>query len=247
MVPADSNGDAVNTPVGTHGMTKLGEIFKFGTTDKSKYTFSFANSDKDSEGKLIAKDVEGGANVLTVAKEFIDNSTEHAATVTYNFGKISTETKDNNGDVDNYIVPVYNFNIVYSNVYKTYTWDWATKDQLGITDPKEDLPYKTTVKQDATGYTVEAKHIYGVSTTEVYSTLLSEAEKLVIQGAKLISDESKNEDYFTVAYNATGKKFIFTAVDAAKLTVNVHSTLVITAKDYYDNDVVIEIPVTVTP
>jgi phage shock protein A len=243
MVPANSNGDAVITPNGTHGNTYLGEIFDFGATDKSKYTFSFANSDKDSDGKLIAKDVEGGANVLTVAKEFIDNSTEHAATVTYNFGNISTETKDN----ADYVVPVYNFNIVYSNIYKTYTWDWATKTQLGITDPKEDLPYKTTVKQDATGYKVEAKHIYGVSTTEAYSTLLSEAEKLVIEptSAKLISNESKNEDYFTVTY--AGGVFTFAPVTADKLTVNVPSTLVITAKDYYGNDVVIEIPVTVTP
>jgi phage shock protein A len=245
MVPATSDGTPASTTNATHGNTNaLDQIFKFGTTDKSKYTFSFANSDKDSDGKLIAKDVEGGANVLTVAKEFIDNSTEHAATVTYNFGKISTETKDG----ADYVVPVYNFNIVYSNVYKTYTWNWATRTQLvPEVDADDPLPYETSVKQDATGYKVKAEHIYGVSTTESYSTLLSSAEKLEIQGAKLISNESKNEDYFTVAYNATVKEFTFTPVTAAKLTVNVPSTLVITAKDYYDNDVVIEIPVTVTP
>lgn len=249
MVPANSTGTAATTTNGTHGNTNaLDEIFKFGTTDKSKYTFSFANSAKDSEGKLIAKDVTGGANVLTVAKEFIDNSTAHAATVTYNFGEISTETKDNNGIVIDYIVPVYNFNIVYSNVYKTYTWNWATRTQLvPEVDADDPLPYETSVKQDAAGYKVKAEHIYGVSTTESYSTLLSSAEKLEIQGAKLISNVSKNEDYFTVAYDDTDKVFSFTPVTAAKLTVNVPSTLVITAKDYYDNDVVIEIPVTVTP
>jgi hypothetical protein len=239
MVPAYSTGTPATTTDGTHGMTNLGEIFKFGDITPGKFTFSFANSDKDSDGKLIAKDVTGGTN-LTVAKEFIDNSTEHAATVTYNFGKISTETKDG----ADYVVPVYNFNIVYSNVYKTYTWDWATKDQLKL-DSKTDLPYETTVKQDATGYTVKAEHIYGVSTTEALSTFLSSAEKLEIQGAKLISNVSKNEDYFKVSY-ASGL-FSFTAVDAAKLTVNVPSTLVISAKDFYGNDVVIEIPVTVTP
>lgn len=247
MVPAYSTGTPATTTDGTHGNTKpLNEIFAFGATTMSKYTFSFANSDKDSEGKLIAKDVTGGANVLTVAKEFIDNSTAHAATVTYNFGKISTETKDNNGIVINYIVPVYNFNIVYSNVYKTYTWNWATRTQL-VPEIAADkpLPYETSVKQDATGYEVKAEHIYGVSTTESYSTLLSSAEKLEIQGAKLISNESKNEDYFTVTY--AGGVFTFAPVTADKLTVNVPSTLVITAKDYYGNDVVIEIPVTVTP
>ncbi|MCK9501128.1 MAG: cell surface protein [Lascolabacillus sp.] len=249
MVPAYSTGTPATTTDGTHGNTKpLNEIFAFGATTMSKYTFSFANSDKDSEGKLIAKDVTGGANVLTVAKEFIDNSTAHAATVTYNFGKISTETKDNNGIVIDYIVPVYNFNIVYSNVYKTYTWNWATRTQLvPEVDADDPLPYETSVKQDATGYKVKAEHIYGVSTTKSYSTLLSSAEKLEIQGAKLISNESKNEDYFTVAYNATGKEFTFTAVTADKLTVNVPSTLVISAKDFYGNDVVIEIPVTVIP
>ena len=245
MVPANSAGTAATTTNGTHGNTKaLNEIFTFGATTMSKYTFSFANSDKDSEGKLIAKDVTGGANVLTVAKEFIDNSTAHEATVTYNFGKISTETKDG----ADYVVPVYNFNIVYSNVYKTYTWNWATRTQL-VPEVAADkpLPYETSVKQDATGYEVKAVHIYGVSTTDAYSTLLNNAKKLDIQGAKLISNVSKNEDYFTVAYNATGKKFTFTAVTKDKLTVNVPSTLVISAKDFYGNDVVIEIPVTVTP
>ncbi|MDD3189967.1 MAG: hypothetical protein PHO13_10790 [Fermentimonas sp.] len=76
---------------------------------------------------------------------------------------------------------------------------------------------------------------------------MSSAEKLEIQGAKLISNVSKNEDYFTVAYNATGKEFTFTAVTKDKLTVNVPSTLVISAKDFYGNDVVIELPVTVIP
>ena len=56
MVPAYSTGTPATTTDGTHGNTKaLNEIFAFGATTMSKYTFSFANSDKDSEGKLILK------------------------------------------------------------------------------------------------------------------------------------------------------------------------------------------------
>jgi hypothetical protein len=253
MTPSNASGVAATEIGATHGTTvKMDQIFAFGTSNKDNYTFSFANSAKDADGKSIAKVVTGGTNALTVAKEFIDNTTEHVTTVKYNYGQISTET-ENHAD---YVVPVYEFNTVYSNIYKTYTWNWATREQLGGTfleknsdgTWKNELP-ATSVKQGATDYTISAAHIYGVSTIPTYNVFLSNAQKLVIgaDAAKLISDATNNEDYFTVNYNSNTKVFSFTPKSASALTVNVPSKLVITAKDFYNNDVVIKIPVTVTP
>lgn len=237
MIPLKANGEEATTTDATQGRTvAMNQIFAFGNSTVANYTFSFANSAKDADGKLIPKKVVGGTNALTVAKEFIDNTTEHATTVTYNYGNISTETKDANGDPLPYVVPVYEFKTVYSNIYKTYTWNWATREQLGGDYLTKDaagnyttpLP-ATSVKQGATDYTISAAHIYGVSTIPTYNVFLSNAQKLVIgaDAAKLISDATNNEDYFTVTYS--NGVFTFAPKSASALTVNVPSKLVITA------------------
>jgi hypothetical protein len=232
-------------PDATHGSMALSQVFNFigdALTGVDNFDVIFANAlrvNATTVGNLI---VTPGNETLIVAKEFIDNETEHETSVVYNYGEISTELEEG----EEYVIEVANFPTIFSNIYNdTYSWNWATRAQLGLaaSDP---LPYNTQIVYGS-DVTIDLAHIYGVSERDnIYNAPLSEPYKgsLVLEDAKLYSNGTEIEEYFTA--EIVGGNIVLTqASDSTNPTANVLSTLVITMLDMYGHEVVIELPMTV--
>jgi hypothetical protein len=231
-------------PNATEGTMSLNQVFNFGTGTVARYETIFAAS-KPKAGGGHDPIVVTGAGLLSVGKAYINNTTQHATKVVYNFGKISTETKDSNGYID-YKVTIEEFPTVYSNIYNsTYSWNWATKEQLNLpaTDP---LPYSTSITYGDTK-TYELGWIYGVSSRDSkYNAFLSAPYKssLLVESAKLVSNSNNLDEYFNAALSGTTISLTEKS-GSTNPTADVPSTLVITAKDMYGNNVEIRLPMTV--
>ena len=95
----------------------------------AQYVVSFAAA-KVENNKDVANSVAGNGT-LKVDKKYINNSTQHATTVSYNFGKISSK-KNSQNQYEDYVLPVgESFQTVFNCIYNdTYSWHWATIDEM---------------------------------------------------------------------------------------------------------------------
>lgn len=245
LIPGIEDVEDWTAPDATHGSMALSQVFNFigdALTGVDNFDVIFANAlrvNATTVGNLI---VTPGNETLIVAKEFIDNETEHETSVVYNYGEISTELEEG----EDYVIEVENFPTIFSNIYNdTYSWNWATRAQLGLaaSDP---LPYNTQIVYGS-DVTIELAHIYGVSERDnIYNAPLSEPYEgsLVLEDAKLYSNGTEIEEYFTAEIDG-GNIVLTQASDSTNPTANVPSTLVITMLDMYGHEVVIELPMTV--
>ena len=229
----------------TEGTMEMKQVFNFGKGEAKDYLITFAAAKVDGD-KTVDNGVTG-AGKLSVAEKYIDNKTQHATTVVYNYGQISSEKKD--GAFVNYTIDAASFPTVFNCIYNdTYTWRWATKDDLGL-KATATLPYSTELTYGE-GETVEyAKYIKGISSRDSeYSALLSKPyeESLEIKEAHLVSNANGEVDeYFTVNIEE-GKITGFTVnSEATNPTAAVPSTLKITVVDMYKHERVIELGMTV--
>ena len=121
------------------GKMGMNDIFNWGSDHPERYKVSFADAAFDGSKKVA--NTATPAKVLEVDEFFIDNETQHATTVYYNFGKIASASKDENPYVDekgNYWVKVKgsDFNTVFNCIYNdTYTWHWGTYEELNKAYP----------------------------------------------------------------------------------------------------------------
>lgn len=245
LIPMIEDVEDWTAPDATHGSMALSQVFNFigdALTGVDNFDVIFANAlrvNATTVGNLI---VTPGNETLIVAKEFIDNETEHETSVVYNYGEISTELEEG----EEYVIEVANFPTIFSNIYNdTYSWNWATRAQLGLA-ASADLPYNTQIVYGS-DVTIDLAHIYGVSERDnIYNAPLSEPYKgsLVLEDAKLYSNGTEIEEYFT-AEIVDGKIELTEASDSTNPTANVPSTLVITMLDMYGHEVVIKLPMTV--
>ena len=258
--------DNWTAPSATAGTMSLDQVFNFGTGTLANYETTFAAS--AMSGANLVSTVVTGDNTLSVAKEFVDNTTQHATKVVYNFGKISTETKDSGGTVIDYKVTVKEFPTVYSNIYNhTYSWNWATRAQLNTWASKpttvadytatgaggafvNPMPYSTEITYgDVTK--IDLGWIYGVSTRDSkYNANLDAPylKSLQVQNMKLVSNANNLDEYFEVNPSYVPGSARFTLKEksgSTNPTADVPSTLIITAKDMYNNTVTIRLPMTV--
>ncbi|OFX78660.1 MAG: hypothetical protein A2071_03635 [Bacteroidetes bacterium GWC1_47_7] len=229
-------------PTATQGTMGLDQVFNFGTGLLTNYQTIFANS---KTGTPTSVTVVGDGDLI-VAKSFIDNTTTHATSVVYNYGLISTATP-----TADYKVTILGFPTVYSNIYNhTYSWRWATRADLGLASTAP-LPYSTSIEYGAIG-TVDLAHIFGVSTRDSkYNAFLSAPylASLQVVSAKLVSNANNLDEYFVVTPDPLTGATTFTLTEksgSTNPTADVASTLVLTAKDMYNNDVTIRLPMTVT-
>ena len=253
-------------PNATEGTMSLDQVFNFGTGTLGRYETIFAAS-KPKTGGGHDPIVVIGDGLLSVGKAYIDNTTQHATKVVYNFGKISTETKDGNNIID-YKVTIEEFPTVYSNIYNhTYSWNWATREQLNKWNSKpsgkdytlmsggnyvEPMPYSTSITY-GDEVTYDLGWIYGVSSRDSkYNANLDAPylESLQVVAIKLVSNSNNLDEYFAVdpAYTPGVDNDTFTLKQksgSTNPTADVPSTLVITAKDMYGNNVEIRLPMTV--
>ena len=261
MIPDDWAASAAK-----EGTMKMTEVFNFGEGKADQYEITFDASKKDGN-KDVAVEV-GGDETLTVVKDYIDNETAHETTAAYNYGQISSK-KNAKGEYEDWIVEATTFSTIYNCIYNdTYTWKWASNEQLKEINadfakkddkgnyvnatPSTTLTYGTdyTMKQpnDAAMWVDTA--IFGTSAWDSeYSALLSRAYQgsLKIEDATLTSDANGKEEYFEVVLDGNHIEG-FKAINLSSTTnptADVPSTLTIKAKDMYNHDVVIKLPMTV--
>ena len=241
------------TAPATTGTMAMSQIFNFPENTAANYTINFATSAYNSDDKAYTdvQPVAGNASVI-VNKSLINNTTKHVTTATYNYGKISSEAKDKDDNIINYVVnvPEINFETIYNCIFNdTYTFDWATHAQLGLTPDADGnypaLPYKTAVTYGDTQFKVSTKHIFGTSAWDSnYDKFLSDNTSLTINEVALTSDANGVEEYFDVT--VSGTDLVFTPQSGAtNPTAAVPSTLTIKMKDMYGCDKVIELAITV--
>ena len=202
-----------------------------------------------------AASITGGSWTVSVDKSLIDGTTEHPTHIGFNYGKISSETKDNAGNVIDYFIPVETVQTVFAcpltEEAQTYKWK-----QYSVTDAKGNTTYYNvnhlTYGNTATVANVNLlDYIIGSNKfdTTVFGGMLSGLvaganAKYVIVDAKLISKESKQEDYFKAS--VSGGVITFTKNSLASNPVkDVESTLVITLTDAFGHKMTYNMPFTV--
>ena len=263
MIPMLNGTETWTAEKANQGSMKMTEVFNFGDGVESQYNISFATSKKENN-KDVTNTVTGDG-YLVVDKAYINNETQHATTVVYNYGKISSK-KNAKGEYDDWTVKAADFNTIYNCIYNdTYTWAWANNAQLGGDFAKKDnkgnyinstpsttLTYGTDYSMknpDGSALNVDAA-IFGTSAWDSeYNAMLSTSYKssLKITSATLTSNANSEEEYFDVQVvngHITGFKAIALS-STTNPTADVPSTLTIKAKDMYGHEVVIKLAMTV--
>lgn len=216
-------------------------IFTFGTSAKNAKTQEYTD----------ANEVKGADYSLVADNALVDNKTAHETTVTYNYGKISSEQKENK--YIDWIVDVDKFNTVYACWYEAQgAWAWQNimgKDAEGKDVVVTPATNKTTYGHE---YKVNLKTLASENAYngEMFSGDLSKlltAVYLKFEGAKVTSDVNNEEEYFTFESN-TNDEIVFKPVrtDAeANPTATVKSTLTITVSDMFGHKMDIKLSVDV--
>ena len=209
---------------------------------------NIANLAKDNKGKYtVAKDFDTTPWKVEVDNDLIDGTTKHATKISYNYGKISSETKDEEGNVAPYVITVENVQTIFACPLKkgvqTYNWGKGTFG-TGKNAKSVDVNYLTyndkhTVKVTEDNVEKNANlldYIIGHNDFDntVFGGKLSTLakEKYVSIDAKLISNGSKKEDYFKA--KVENGMIVFTVQSGTTNPVkDVASTLIITVKDAF--------------
>ena len=208
-----------------------------------------ANLSKDDKDKYtVAKDFNTTPWNVEVDNALIDGTTKHATNISYNYGKISSDTKKDGAIVD-YVITVETVQTIFANPLKkgvqNYNWGKATFG-TGKNAKEVDVNYLTynnesTVKVTENGIDKDANlldYIIGHNDfdNDVFGGKLSTLakEKYVSVDAKLISNGSKKEDYFKA--KVVNGVISFEAKSGTTNPVkDVASTLIITVKDAFGN------------
>ena len=269
--------DTWTAPDATKGTMDMDHVFNWGDGEASQYVINFANAqwNANKTGYAVLP-VAGTADLSVDADPFIDNATQHATTVLYNYGDISSvnhyyyllgalESPD-------YAVTVKEFPTVFNCIYNdTYTWDWATieemaeehgndwakKDSKGnyVNDvPSTDLVYGLDYSFE-TPAGVEFgfdQAIAGVSSRDgLYNAFLYEPYLSSLQfkeGHVISNGNGVVDEYFKVVGEQGDLSFEATKTSTeTNPTAEVPSTLQLTYLDMYGHKIVIELDVTVVP
>ncbi|MGO5246275.1 FlxA-like family protein [Prevotella sp. LCP21S3_D2] len=205
---------------------------------------------------ITVTDVTNGTWTVNVPLALIDPTKEHKTTISYNYGKISSEKKDNAGAVVDYVIPVETVQTVFvcplDEAAQSYTW---TKKPV-LTDGKvtgyKDVNYLTYGSVVTVDNVNLLDYILGSNKFDgtVFGGMLSFSamNKYASIKAELLSDESGNPDFFTVEFEdvaaTTGtnavpahKKMVFkTKANTSNPLKDVKSHLIITLTDAFGHE-----------
>ena len=234
LIPIETSGkDPDKNPQWTNEQATLGamnmdNVFNFGEHPEN-YVFTFAGT--DDADKTKAKEVEGD-KALEVIVDYIDNTTKHATTVSYNYGDISSDNKKNP-----YKVTVRTFQTVYNEIYNdTYTWAWTTGETPSVTygagsgEENADPKFEIVLANDITG-TSSYDKIYNATLGKSYGGSVK------VVSAKLTSNANGEEEYFEIDFKSDPTKFIFKPIsEATRPEADVPSTLTVKYTDQYAED-----------
>ena len=269
--------DTWTAPNAKKGTMDMDHVFNWGDGEASQYVINFANAqwNANKTGYAVLP-VAGTADLSVDADPFIDNATQHATTVLYNYGDISSVNHYYYSlgalESPDYTVTVKEFPTVFNCIYNdTYTWDWATieemaeehgndwakKDSKGnyVNDvPSTDLVYGLDYSFE-TPAGVEFgfdQAIAGVSSRDgLYNAFLYEPYLSSLQfkeGHVISNGNGVVDEYFKVVGEQGELSFEATQTSTeTNPTAEVPSTLQLTYKDMYGHKIVIELDVTVVP
>jgi hypothetical protein len=222
--------------------------------DPANIEFSFAESDKNASNKLIAVQATSTAGTgthtyafpLTIKKAYIDNTTTHATTVSYNYGLVSTYKNAAGTTITENYKPSKTFTTIYDCLWDTDWMSYAWKENKAanvpsftVGDAGKSIAFNTIYTQNAYNAT-----IYGSEYKTI--TLADFASKLTFTKVTLTSDETGKEDYFTCAFDAGFTKIDLTPTEDWHNPIkNVPSTLTISYTDPFGHKESITLPVTV--
>ena len=212
---------------------------------------NIANLQKDDKNKYtVSQDFTTTPWKVTVDNALIDGTTKHATNISYNYGKISSEKKNEAGAIVDYVVSVETVQTIFACPLKdnvqTYSWG---KHYVASSKKNIDVNYLTygsekTVEIKAATSTTPAEYAnlfdYIIGHNDFDNTVFGgklsalAKNKYVDVTAKLISNGSKKEDYFIAHVNKTAGTITFEKKSGTTNPVkDVASTLIITVKDAF--------------
>ena len=251
LYPAADAWTTANVPTGYKDMNQAINGLK------ANFVISIANAKLKAEnGKNYYKDAlnvgtlkaDGTLSwdvVVNNAKDdagvrLIDNETKHETTIAYNYGKISSVTPNKD-----YVIPVQTVQTVFACPLNTaaQTYDWIPVPAVinpnngQVVEPAKDVNVLTygseeTVKPNIFDYLV-ARNSF--DNTVFGGKLSLRYDKYVNIKAKLISNGSKLEDYYTATVTNGVIKFHKQSA-ATNPTADVESTLVLTMTDAFGHE-----------
>ena len=193
---------------------------------------------------------------VTVNKALIDGTTEHKTTIAYNYGKISSEKKNNAGAIVDFVVPVETVQTVFACplAMSAQSYEWTKKpitDRNGNVTGYKDVNYLTYGSTKTVDDVNILEYIWGTNKFDgnVFGGKLSKLvpAKYADIKVQVISKESGNPDFFTATVNkSTGVITFHTVFNASNPLKDVESELVITLTDAFGHkDMVYHMPFTV--
>ena len=221
---------------------------------KKYYT---ATNKVTSPFKLTVNNDPDAANV-----KLIDNTTQHKTVIGYNYGKFSTETLDDQGNPADYTVVVEEYKTVFAcplvATVQTLAWKKyeapATQTLTAVSKDLNVITYNTgwsSLAQDnitplkLADFLIATNAFDNVVFGGKFSKVFTEKYVQPIE-AKLVSNETGNEDYFEVTYDTSAGDFKFTAKSGTtNPAIDVPSTLKITLKDCFGHKNEYSLPFTV--
>ena len=208
---------------------------------RSNFVVNIANLQKDDKNQYtVSQDFTASPWRVTVDNGLIDGTTKHATNISYNYGKISSEKKNEAGAIVDYVVSVENVQTIFACPLKkgvqTYSWG-----KLGVPDGETtkyvDVNYLTYGNENAVvsnlfdfiiGHNDFDNTVFGGKLSALAKN------KYVDVTAKLISNGSKQQDYFIAHANPTTGTITFEKKSGTTNPVkDVASTLIITVKDAF--------------
>ena len=212
---------------------------------------NIANLQKDDKNKYtVSQDFTTTPWKVTVDNALIDGTTKHATNISYNYGKISSEKKNEAGAIVDYVVSVETVQTIFACPLKdnvqTYSWG---KHYVASSKKNIDVNYLTygsekTVEIKAATSATPAEYAnlfdYIIGHNDFDNTVFGgklsalAKNKYVDVTAKLISNGSKKEDYFIAHVNKTAGTITFEKKSGTTNPVkDVASKLIITVKDAF--------------
>ena len=203
---------------------------------------------KKENNKWVADDFTADDSwKVSVVPELIDGKTQHKTTISYNWGKISSDNKDANGD---YVLPLETVQTIFAcpltaDVQK-YTWNKFEDTETVNGQPVKkyyDVNYLTygntttahSVKllQMILGKNSYDNTIFGGTLKDLMTT-----KYVMIKDVQLVSAVSGKQDYFKASYTPGDDDFTFTVnSESSNPAKDVKSYLKFTVVDAFGHEI----------
>ena len=238
-----------NATEGYKNMTQAINGLKAGTV------FTVENIVYNADTKKYTDTGVFGTNpwAVTVNKALIDGTTEHKTTIAYNYGKISSEKKNNAGAIVDFVVPVETVQTVFACPLdkSAQSYEWTKKpitDRNGNVTGYKDVNYLTYGSETTVDHQNLLAYIKGTNKFDgtVFGGPLSTLATSKYAGihVEVISKESGKPDFFTAQVN-NGVITFHKVADASNPLKDVESELVIKLTDAFGHEMTYSLPFTV--